>query len=66
MAGVAGKPSGRRITDEDIARIREGMLELEAQIGGFRAALETHQSAIRRILLRAADAEEWRAGGAAA
>lgn len=52
---MTGKLSAQRISDEEIARIRERMLELGEQISDFRAALDSYQSGIRRALVQRGD-----------
>ena len=52
------KPPIGKISDDDMARIQEKMLELGTEIGNFKAALASYQSRIRRTLVRLGDAEE--------
>ena len=46
-----------KISDDDISRIREKMLELGTEIGNLKAALASYQSRIRRTLIHLGDAE---------
>ena len=57
-AGMKKESSARKISDDDVARIRERVLELETEIKDFKAALNSYQTKIRRAMVRIEDARE--------
>ena len=49
------EPAALTISDDDIARIREGMRVLGSEIRDFKSALNAYQTKIRRTMVRLGD-----------